>query len=303
MTPLQFIKGVKAHWHPARLARNICFLMDNEIPDVLYQLKDEAVEDAVYEFDEDKLILPRLQIASAEETIDLLQREPKSFSRFGDGEIAIMEGRNGVFQTYDPRLAAKMKAILNTGRDDLYVGLNRSYFQSPFRYAERNHKYYRIHGTTLRRFFLRECDQSVRYLDASCFGAYFRFGAEFDYEGHYERILRLFEDKDLVVVAGQGVLEQLEFDVFERAASKRVIHGPKRNAFDEYDRLVEEVCAQSSKDTLVCLILGMTATAMAADLTDRGLVAWDIGHVAKDYDVYKRQVEKTQENMDAFWRD
>ncbi len=303
MTPLQFFRAVKAHWHPARFARNVCFLMDHEIPDVLYQIKDETIEDAMYEFEEDQAILPRLSIADARETIDTLQNEPKSFARFGDGEIAIIQGKNGVFQTYDPRLAQKMKAILNERRDDLYVGLNRSYFQSPFGYAERNHKYYRIHGTKLRRFFIRECDPDARYLDASCFGAYFRFGDEFDYEGHYERILRLFEGKDLVLVAGEGVLEQLEADVFERAASKRIIHGPKRNAFEAYDTLVEQVRAQSSKDSLICLVLGMTATAMAADLADYGLMAWDIGHVAKDYDVYKRQVEKTQENMDAYWRD
>lgn len=49
------------------------------------------------------------------------------------------------------------------------------------------------------------------------------------------------------------------------------------------------------------MILGMTATVLAADLTDLGYVAWDIGHIAKDYDAYMKKMECTTENMKKFW--
>ena len=52
---------------------------------------------------------------------------------------------------------------------------------------------------------------------------------------------------------------------------------------------------------LICLILGQTATVMVPDLTDMGYMTWDVGHIAKDYDAYKKQTAKTQANMDAFW--
>ena len=52
---------------------------------------------------------------------------------------------------------------------------------------------------------------------------------------------------------------------------------------------------------MVCIILGPTATVMAADLTDMGYLAWDVGHIAKDYDAYMKRLEKTNEMRAKFW--
>lgn len=303
MKPSEFVRGIQKHWHPAQLIHNIVFLLDNDLSDVLYDIKDQAVEDVIYEFDEARELLPRLTVLTASETISLLAKEPKSYARFGDGEIAIMEGRDGVFQTYDPRLAEIMRKALNNRHDNLYIGLNRSYFQTPFAYEERNHKFYRRYGTALRRFFVRECDPQGTYLDASAFGAYFRYDSSFDFDTHYERIKRLFLEKDLILLAGEGHIERLRYDLFEYAASKRIIHGPSRNAFASYDELMTAVKDAYTPGALVCLMMGMTATAMAIELSACNIMAWDIGHIAKEYDAFMRKVEKTQENMDAFWRD
>ena len=73
------------------------------------------------------------------------------------------------------------------------------------------------------------------------------------------------------------------------------------HAFSEYDALLKKIDEKVPKDYLVCLILGQTATVLVPDLTDRGYMAWDVGHVAKDYDAYMKKTEKTQENMDKFW--
>ena len=56
------------------------------------------------------------------------------------------------------------------------------------------------------------------------------------------------------------------------------------------------------KDYLICIILGMTAKVLVAELTDMGYMAWDVGHLAKDYDVFMRKVEKTEDNRAEFWK-
>lgn len=284
-----------------RLKRNALFLMTNDLEDRFYRAKDEAVEDSVYEWDENRVLLPSLEILTGKQTIDILCTDPKSFARYGDGEIDIMQGKDTPFQEYDPMLDKKLKDILAHKRDDLYVGINRSYFQSPFRYAERNHRFYRERSTKYRRFFIEHCDPSNTYLDSSCFGAYFRYGESFDYESHYASIKELFRDRKLILVAGEGVLEKLTFDVFELAASKKVIHAPSRNASMKYDQIYRSVVDGAAVDSLIGVILGQTATALVADLAQDGYTAWDLGHIAKDYDVYMRGVEKTKENMDDFW--
>ena len=64
---------------------------------------------------------------------------------------------------------------------------------------------------------------------------------------------------------------------------------------------MDKIDSTVPKDYLLCLILGQTATAMVPDLTDLGYMAWDVGHMAKDYDAYMNHKEKTEKNMDAFW--
>ena len=259
------------------------------------------IEDCVYELDEAKRILPQMKIFSSRETIELLRKEPRSFARFGDGEIEVMKGGSAVFQDYDPLLAEKLKEVLSCPREDLYVGLNAAYFSSPFGFAERNRRFYRLHGQEYRRFFLSSCDLEARYLDAGCFTAYYRYNDCFDYRKHYESVKGLFDGRRIVLVAGEGVLEKLQYNIFSDAIVKKRISAPSKNAFSEYQDIIKRVSDVASADDLVCLVLGVAATVLAADLSKLGYVAWDIGHVAKDYDAYMRNMAKTEANMNDFW--
>jgi len=292
---------LRQYWNWGRFKRNVAFFLKNDFNEGVIQLKDQIVEDCVYELEDAKRVLPKLNVLSSDETFALLKAEPKSYARFGDGEISVMEGGQAIFQEPDPLLAMKLRDVLEHPRDDLYVGLNAAYFQTPFRFGERNHRFYRLHNSEYRKYFLSHCDPSATYLDASCFGAYFRYKDDFDYAGHYAKVKGLFDGKRLVVVAGEGVLEKLEYDVFEGAESVKRVYGPARDAYAEYERILQDVRDVVEDGEIVCLVLGVAATVMAADLAAEGYVAWDIGHAAKDYDAYMRGIEKTEENMEKFW--
>lgn len=293
----------KYNW--SQLKENFYYLTEVDLrsheQDLIYRIKDETVEETVLEFEEYKQNMKQLQVLDSLQTIHLLANHPKSFTRLGDGEIHIMQGMDQAFQKYDPKLAEKMLNVLQYKRDDVYVGLNHAYWESPSRYAERNRKFYRIRSTQYRRFFTEHCDASSLYLDAACFGAYYRYTDDFDFEQHYSSIKELFKDKKIAIVAGEGVFEKLQFNVFENAAEQIIVHGPRIHAFSEYESIIENIERLVPKDYLICLILGQTATVLVPDLTDLGYMAWDVGHVAKDYDAYMQRTEKTQENMDKFW--
>ena len=289
-----------------RLARNMWYIIKNDLEkkeeDLIYQIKDEVLEECALELDDmKKRSICKLDILNGPETLEKLKNEPKSFTRLGDGEIHIMEGKDQPFQEYDPILARKMVDILSKGRDDVYVGLNYAYYVSPNNFTERNRRFYRNRRTHYRRFFTNICDLSRQYLDASACGAYFPYGEDFDFESHYRKVMELFENKDIAIVCGEGILDDLQYDVFSLAKSKMIIGAPKINAFAEYDKIIAKIKENVSIDTLVCIILGMTATVLVPDLTDLGYMAWDLGHIAKEYNAYMTKMEKTQENMDRFW--
>lgn len=304
------VKRIRKHLRPVkkiskRFWHNCKFLLSTDIEEfkeeIYWRIKDDTIEDLFYEFEEDKSILPTLNIYTSEQTVDLLLKSPKSFCRLGDGEIGIMNGINTMFQVYDKNLALELKNLLSQEYDDMYVGINRCYFQSPIVNSENNHRYYRIHGTRLRRYFLSVCNKNNTYIDAAFPCAYYRFTDSYDYVGHYDRRMNLFNGKKIAILSGEGVLEKLQYDVFQRATDKIILHGPSKNAYAQIDELVSMIDREVPKDYVVCLILGMTASVMVPRLTKLGYMAWDIGHMAKDYDAYMKGMEKSAQNMADFW--
>lgn len=298
---MSVFKKMKQYWDWGRIYNNVKFLIKFDLLEEKYKIKDETIEDCIYEFDELKNSLVFLKVLNEAESVDVLAREPKSFARYGDGEIDVMKGKSVPFQNYDADLAYKMKEQLIRKRDDLYIGLNSSYFQSPTKYSDRNRRFYRLYGTPLRRFFNEVCDQENTYLDACCFCGYFRQGDSFDLDAHFKKVKDLFKGKPIAIVCGEGILDNLENDLFELCTDKIMIPAPRRNAFEQYDRLIAEINEKVPKNYLVCVILGMTATALVGDLAKDGYIAWDIGHAPQDYDAYMRKVEKTEETMDKFY--
>ncbi|MCI9388156.1 MAG: DUF1792 domain-containing protein [Lachnospiraceae bacterium] len=275
-------------------------LYDHEMEKDFY-LTDKIIEDCVYEFDEDKKLFRHLSILDEYQSVELILKNPKSFCRFGDGEIKLMLGNDQPFQKYDPILARKLKDILEKKRQDLYVGINRGYFHSPVTIPYENRQYYRLHAYEFRHFFLEHCDSGNIYLDAGFTGRYFGREDNGLTKAYVGSICDLFTDRDIVLVSGKGVYEKLRYDVFHKARSKSVIHGPNKHAYAEYDNILRKICNTVSKDQLVVLILGMAAKAMVRDLTDCGYMAWDVGHMAKYYDAYMSKLPYTKKNIADFF--
>lgn len=288
-------------WNTKNLISNIKFMMLHNPNEFM----DEILENCVFELDELKdMLLPlKPKVLNREESLEMLRTAPKSFARFGDGEIAIMQGKSILFQDYDSMLAEKMLKVLKTKRDDLYVGINDNYFHAiPLNASGLSRNFLRGAGPGLRKFFLREINPEIQYLNAACFTGYYHYRYEM-----YDEIIsikrKLFEGKKIALVTGESVKAKWDYDIFELAASKQYITAPSKNAFQEYDSILDEINRSVSKDTLICLILGPTAKVMAADLTDMGYMAWDVGHIAKDYDFYmhKKATGNEKETQAQFW--
>lgn len=72
------------------------------------------------------------------------------------------------------------------------------------------------------------------------------------------------------------------------------------NAFAVYNELLEKL-KKYDKDKLIILILGQTATVLAYDLANLGYRALDLGHIAKDYDYFIKNIERNQINAVKFF--
>ncbi|MBQ7593227.1 MAG: DUF1792 domain-containing protein [Synergistaceae bacterium] len=296
----RYIKTLFRIWNTKNLLRNIRFLLEHDLNNSL----DETIESCAYELDEIKAILlsRKPRVLTVQESLKLLLTQPKSFARFGDGEISIMKGNNLQFQSYDPQLAMRLLQVLKTKRNDLYVGINDNYFHAiPPDAPKQKREFLRKYSPSLRDFFIRETNPEIQYLNACCLIGYFDYCDDDIYSEFIKAKRRLFEGKKITVVTGKSVIEKLDYDIFELAASKKYIEAPSKNAFQEYTSIIDNIKRDVSKDDLICLILGPTATVMASDLTDLGYMAWDVGHIAKDYDAFMKKLDRNSEKAITFW--
>ena len=286
-----------------RLLKNIKFLMTHSLKDreteLMYNTLCCAEDLCRYDVldPDDTVKIPH--ILTPEASLQLLLDNPKSFARFGDGEVSLIQGNSIAFQDYDPRLAQIMAEAISGKVPDLYVGINYNYFHTSRHMNEHNRRFYLTATHQYRQFLLENCSKDQTYIAAG-FNQMYIMSDDQDLGAYYNKIKELFRDRDLVIFAGEGILDGLENDVFELARSKEYVAGPKRNAFSMYDELLEKARSYSKEKTL-CFILGPASKALICDLTKDGYMAWDIGHMAKDYDFFCKQQAKTPEQINAFF--
>ncbi len=280
------------------LLRNINYLSkhslwDKREEDIVY-LTNKILDDAGYEYDliKDK----RLKILNTDESLELLEAETKSFVRIGDGELRLINGESQPFQEYDKEIADRFIEILSKKRQDMLVGINYPYFAASKSDYDRRFSYdYRMQ-------LLNLCDCENVYINASATNLDAVSGVSKEKTDMcIARWKEIFKHKNLVIVCGEGLLDEYEHDIFETAASKKVIHAPRRHAWREHERIIADIKNTASKNDIVCFILGMGGKAMIPELTDMGYICWDIGHMAKYYNAYMTGMEWTKENSDKFY--
>lgn len=78
--------------------------------------------------------------------------------------------------------------------------------------------------------------------------------------------------------------------MFSDSISIRRILAPSKNAFNQYDAIINAIKQHASKEDLILIALGPTATALAWDLSKFGYWAIDIGHIDVEYEWMKMGV-------------
>lgn len=241
----------------------------------------------------------RLKILNTDETLTLMENEKISFLRFGDGEIAIMQGNSIPFQEYDARLAKRLRKLLRTNIDGLKIGIP-YYYMHPVKHLNEFTAKFAGALALQRRFLCKYCDRDMTYIDTAITQVYQTY-EKYDFRKYYKRMQKLLSDRHVTIVCGEGVFDKLEYKAFDACKSVEFITAPSMNAYADYDKLLKEVL-QTGKKRLVCIVLGPTAKVLACDLHKKGYQAWDMGHYFKDYDAYMRKRPRTAAEIAQFYK-
>ncbi len=186
-------------------------------------------------------------------------------------------GNDQPFQKYVPQIADTLLDLLHTPRPDMLVAINRGYYLPNYRTEDND--YNRRNSYDFRRFLDRHCAPESVYLDATCtFSRTLGYTEDKRTKHFWKKWKNVFKGKKLVIICGEGILDKLEYNTFDEADSLKYIYGPKRDAWDKHDELIEKI-KKETHDQILIFILGMAGKAMISEVTCLGYTAWDIGHV------------------------
>jgi len=222
------------------------------------------------------------QVISIEDTIKKIIDERCSVSRYGDGELEIMMGKNLDFQTYNDRLALRLKKILHIDKLQFIVCLP-DVFSTLDKYCTEGRDYWKKNLKERRRHWYELINMEKVYYNSFISRLYWIFDSK-DHSSEMFMMLKfIWNERDMVIIEGAKSRLGVRNDLFNNARSIKRILCPAENAYSKYNLIIKEAC-KVEKGSLLLIALGPTATVMAFDLHELGYQAIDIGHLDIEYE-------------------
>jgi glycosyltransferase family protein len=262
---------------------------------------NDSLDNLVYELPS---LLNRTQsvfrpiVKTDEETVNDLTVSDKSFIRFGDGEIMIMEGSGIIYQKYNEILSQRLKDVIKSNHSKLMIGINYYYYYADLsNFLDFPKTFYRTSENHLRMRQNKYLIPEKEYYSASITQVYHTY-KNYDCISFYMKMREIWKQKKITIICGNKTFEGIQYNIFDCAKSVDYIYGPWCNAFDRYEELLNKA-RQIDREKLIIIILGPTAKVLAYDLFLLGYRVLDLGHIAKDFDLVMKNTRK----LDTFWLD
>jgi glycosyltransferase family protein len=219
---------------------------------------------------------------SEEETIKHLIDNRSSICRFGDGEFKLMVGeRHKSFQDVNHKLNNRMVEVLNSNTSNILIAIH------PVRDFESLGRIWQKFIIRIGQPVLNMLDEKRTYPSMGVFRTLPK-NSKADLVARVRLIKQLWENRKVVLVVGKNSRFTFEQELFNNVQTVDYIYAPPKNAFEEYENIIQKVRAYDKQEYLILLVLGPTATIMAYDLAVEGYQAIDFGQMPGTY----RQVKK-----------
>lgn len=230
----------------------------------------------------------RINILNSIDSIKYIIEHKCSVSRYGDGEfIMLLGGGYDDYQGADQKLAKRLKEVLvSTDAPNHIVGLPMPLKHTiGLRPSSRDFWDY----FTLRKgvYLLPYLSTSRLYIDTQLSRFYIMYTNKSHCVNQLNLLKAIWNNQDVVIIEGTKSRTGIGNDLYDNVKSLSRILGPATDAFSMYDEMLEAIVKHVSKDNLILLSYGPTATILAYDLAKLGYWAIDIGHLDIEYEWFK----------------
>ncbi|MBO3395350.1 SP_1767 family glycosyltransferase [Clostridium perfringens] len=240
-----------------------------------------------------KLNKNRIVVKDCDEIIEKILKEKYSLSRFGDGELRLICGKDISFQKYNKNLSDRLKEILISQTNDKKILIAiPNVFDTLDIYVDKSKEYW-----TEQLFFYKDkwislLNENAEYYDAFISRPYMIYRNKNNCKYKFKKIKEIWKEKKIVIIEGEKSKLGVGNDLFKSCKSIERIICPSKDAFSKYNEIFE-VARKIPKDKIILIALGPTASILAYDLSNIGLQAIDIGHIDIEYEWFlNNSIEK-----------
>lgn len=220
-------------------------------------------------------------------------KDHSSLCRFGDGEFEmIRENERPWFQKPDSALSRRLKEVLWSEDNMINIAIAQNFIgleQYKENAADGIRKY--MYGET-REYILGILNQDRTYYDAYVTRPYIIYRDRNNADEIFPLFKEIWKKRDVLIIEGEYSRVGVGNDLLKDANSVLRILCPSKNAWDKYEKILSTVLKKVSKESLICISLGPSATVLAYDLAKEGYQALDIGQLDNEYEWYLQGVEK-----------
>lgn len=229
-------------------------------------------------------------VRTTDETLTKLVEEKASISRFGDGEFAIMNGDDLLFQPYTPMLGKRLKEIIKSNQDKHLVGIPNVFFSLEWS-TDKASSYWTKYLNINRVKIYKNIKNNKVYYDSLVTRLYIDYKDKKLSKKRFDKFKQLWSNRRVVIVEGDKSRLGIGNDLFKGASCIERIICPSTNAFEKYEDILNEV-RKHDKSKLILIALGPTATVLSYDLATLGYHAVDIGHIDIEYEWFLQGAEE-----------
>jgi len=230
------------------------------------------------------------KVRNSKDTVKLLNNKKISIARFGDGEFDVIDGNGRRFQQYDENLANRLGEVLDSCDDRIAVGIPNIFRFRPLMSLKVESRIFWLNYLR-KSYSIAHIKRNKVYYDSLFTRFYITYRTPQNAKRMIPELKRLWEGAQIVIVEGENNRLGVGNDFFSNTKSIERIICPRRNAYSIYERILETIKRQS-REKLILISLGHTATILAYDLACSGYWAIDIGQIDFEYDLYNKKASK-----------
>ena len=218
------------------------------------------------------------------ETLEFIKENHCSVSRFGDGEFKWIAGiKQNSFQEDSEDMSKRLKEVIISNLDRHIVCIP-DRFKSLSECRKDSKIYWADFMKSYRQQWIDMLDMNKIYYDTNISRLYYAHNNIAISKKCVSLWMNIWDSKDIIIVEGEFTRLGVGNNLFSNARNIERIVCPAKNAWSFYDKILETTKQFASKESLILIALGPTATIMAYDLSKAGFWAIDIGHIDIEYE-------------------